>query len=150
MIDRGVLRNCHVLVVEDEPLVAMALVDDLEHADAFVVGPASSIDQAIKLINSRHLDAAILDLDLQGQLACVVADLLMARGVPFIITTGHDMEVFPPRFAHIPNCPKPALAGDVVAALIDHIAQQALEGSSTNLPGPLGPGRRLHLKALGS
>jgi DNA-binding NarL/FixJ family response regulator len=120
----GVLRGLHVLVVEDEPLLSMALIDELEPVGAIVVGPAASVEGALDLLATTPVDAAILDFELQGKFVHPVADLLVERDVPFILTTGHDAEMLPERYALLPNSAKPALATDVLAALAARIAER--------------------------
>jgi DNA-binding NarL/FixJ family response regulator len=116
-INLGVLRGKRVLVVEDEPLVSMALVDELELAEAMVVGPAASLEAALDLIENSPVDAAILDVELQQKLIYPAADLLSARGVPFILTTGHDAEVLPKKYAEVPCSGKPAPVIEVLQLL---------------------------------
>jgi DNA-binding NarL/FixJ family response regulator len=120
--DIAVLRGLNVLLVEDEPLVAMALIDELEQAGITVVGPAASLEGALALVAESRIDAAILDVELQRKLVFPAADLLAERGVPFILTTGHDAEALPERYADVPNCPKPAIGGQVLAVLAQTIA----------------------------
>ncbi len=115
--DLGVLRGKRVLVVEDEPLVSMALVDELEEAGAVVVGPAASLEGALDLIEGAAIDAAILDVELQQKLIYPAADLLAARGVPFVLTTGHDAEVLPKKYANVPRSGKPAPVIEVLQLL---------------------------------
>lgn len=83
------LTNCRILVVEDEFLIAAALCDMIEDASAIVVGPAHTLSDAMLLVQNREIDAAILDINLNGQLSFPVADLLRASGKPFIFTTGY-------------------------------------------------------------
>jgi DNA-binding response OmpR family regulator len=81
------LRERHILVLEDEYLIAMSLQDALESAGSVVLGPAPSVDKAIKTIDSEaHIDAAILDVNLGGVRAYPVADRLIARKIPFVLT----------------------------------------------------------------
>jgi DNA-binding response OmpR family regulator len=81
-------RAARVLVVEDEMLVAMALEDQLGDAGCKVVGPAFSLDDAMRLAASEPLDGAVLDINLAGEKVYPVADLLAARNVPFVYVTG--------------------------------------------------------------
>jgi CheY-like chemotaxis protein len=119
----GVLRGMQVLVVEDEPLVSMALADELEEAGASVVGPAASVEGALNLIGTLPIDAAILDVELQQKLVYPVADLLAARGVPFILTTGYDEDVLPEHYADVPRSAKPAPVMEVLQTLAGRIGQ---------------------------
>jgi DNA-binding response OmpR family regulator len=81
-------RAARVLVVEDEMLVAMVLEDQLADAGFKVVGPAFSVEEAMRLAASEPLDGAVLDINLAGEKVYPVADLLAARNVPFVYVTG--------------------------------------------------------------
>lgn len=113
----GLFKDLRVLVVEDEHLVALALTDDLEDAGAIVVGPASTVDNAMALASEHPIDAAVLDIRLDSELVFPVADTLMARGVPFLFTTGYDADAVPAAYAHVPKCEKPAANSAVLAVL---------------------------------
>ena len=112
-----VLTGMVVLVAEDEPLVAMALQDELEAAGATVVGPAGTLAGALGMLDGRRIDAAVLDIKLQSDLVFPLADALAARGVPYLFTTGFSADSIPASYAHIPTCEKPASANAVVDAL---------------------------------
>lgn len=106
--DPGALRGCRVLVVEDATLVAMELEAALASAGIEIIGPAASLEHAVSLAGTRPLDAALLDIDLDGELVYPAADLLLARGVPIAFTTGYDAaSILPPRFRDALVLPKP-------------------------------------------
>jgi CheY-like chemotaxis protein len=77
-----------VLVAEDEPFIAYDLATTIEDAGGVVVGPAGTVSEALALVETHHVDAAILDVNLGDRDISPVADLLMARGVPVIFHTG--------------------------------------------------------------
>lgn len=78
-----------ILVVEDEPLIAMMLEDFLDALDRTAVGCADSVASAIELIDAGGIDAAILDVNLRGgELSWPIADALAAADIPFVIATG--------------------------------------------------------------
>ena len=114
---RDLLRNLRVLVIEDEPLLAMTLIYELEDIGAVPLGPARSIREAWDFLQGEPFDTAIVDIDLQHEPAYPIADYLIERSVPFIFTTGYDAESVPPRFAGVPVCFKPAPASDALALL---------------------------------
>jgi CheY-like chemotaxis protein len=114
------LRDRRILIVEDEYLIAMSLQDALENAGSVVVGPVPSVDKAIKTIESEpHIDAAILDVNLGGVLAYPVADMLIARKIPFVFTSGYEDNVLRSRYAQIKNCPKPYMFQAMEEALVE-------------------------------
>lgn len=112
------LTNCKILVVEDEYMLASELALELEDAGAVVVGPVGSREDAIELILSgEKVDGAIVDVNLRGEPAYPVADLLIERAVPFVFTTGYDASTLPTRFQHVARCDKPVELSRVAAAI---------------------------------
>ncbi|MEG3177705.1 response regulator [Sphingomonas sp. RB3P16] len=102
------LEGCHILVVEDEYMLADELQAELTDLGATVIGPAGTIEDAIDLIASAvKIDGAILDVNLEGEWAFPAADALAERQVPFLFTTGYDQSVLPSRFSDIVLCQKP-------------------------------------------
>lgn len=84
------LAGRRVLLVEDEPLVALDMAGTLADCGCEVVGPADSLAEALRLAEAADgLDAAVLDINLNGETSFPVADLLAAKGVPFIYATGY-------------------------------------------------------------
>ena len=84
-----VLRNARVLVVEDEVLVAALLEDRLEAMGCHVVGPATAIEDALELLKTEEIDAAVLDVNIGGQKVFPVADALAAKDIPFLFATAY-------------------------------------------------------------
>jgi CheY-like chemotaxis protein len=103
------LRGRRLLVVEDEYLIAAALERALEDHGAEVVGPAGSVEGALRLVEAEgdRLDGAVLDINLRGERVYPVADVLAARGVPFVFLTGYDAQVIPDTYAGVPRSEKP-------------------------------------------
>jgi CheY-like chemotaxis protein len=83
------LSGRRVLIVEDEPMVAWLLDDMLVDFGCAVVGTADRVEEALAMIEGRPIDAVVLDVNLRGQMSYPVADVLAARGVPFVLTTGY-------------------------------------------------------------
>ncbi len=80
-----------LLVVEDETLIAMELCQDLAALGWNIVGPAATIEEAMRLIDEQPLpDAAVLDVNLGGKLVYPLAELLQAKGVPFVFCSGYQ------------------------------------------------------------
>jgi DNA-binding response OmpR family regulator len=78
-----------ILIVEDEPLIAMMLEDFLDVLGREVAGTADSVGTALPIIEAGGFDAAILDVNLRaGEKSWPVADALAERGVPFLLATG--------------------------------------------------------------
>ncbi len=113
-----VLKDRRILVVEDEYLIADLLASDLADAGAIVLGPVGSLGDAFELIGEGALiDAAVLDVNLGGELVYPAADKLVESAVPFVFTTGYDPLSIPPRFAGIRCCEKSASSSGVPTAV---------------------------------
>lgn len=82
------LAGVRILVVEDEPLVSMLIEDLLLDLGCMVVGPASTVAQALALVG-QDVDAALLDVNLGAEHVYPVADALAAADVPFAFVTGY-------------------------------------------------------------
>ena len=102
------LRGRRILVVEDEYFLADELNLVLKDAGAVTVGPVASVDGGLNLLAaSSVLDAASLDVNLGEESVYRLADVLMARAVPFLFTTGYDHAAIPAPYAHILHQKKP-------------------------------------------
>jgi CheY-like chemotaxis protein len=116
------LRDRRILVVEDEYLIAMTLSEHLEEVGSIVVGPVSSVEKAIKAIESnQQIDAAVVDVNLGGAMAFPVVDALLARNIPFIFTSGYEGDALRERYPQIKNCLKPYLFPEMERALASAI-----------------------------
>lgn len=97
------LAGRRILVVEDEAIVSWMLEDMLVAFGCTVVGPAARLTQALKIIREEPaIDAAVLDVNLNGHESYPVADALAARGVPFVFSTGYQRDGL---LAAYQNCP---------------------------------------------
>ncbi len=110
-----------ILVVEDEPLLAMLVEDLIGEVGGVVVGPAGSVDEALKVLAAGELDGAILDVNLGGEMVYPVADTLAAQGVPFVFVTGYGRHSVTGTHSERTTVPKPfnpmTFADEVAAAL---------------------------------
>lgn len=116
MVDH--LQGSRILVVEDEYYVALQVEQELSEAGAVIIGPVPSVDAALAMIDRAHsIDAAMLDINLNGQEVFTVADRLMAEGVPFLFSTGYGEQDIPTRYAHVPRIEKPIQQHAITAAI---------------------------------
>jgi CheY-like chemotaxis protein len=107
-----------ILLVEDEHIVATALSRALSAWGAEVVAMAASVEQALTLLDTTPgIDAALLDINLRGQLAYSVADELIVRGLPFVFTTGYSAPTIPETYRHVPVLQKPFDPDQIFTAL---------------------------------
>ncbi|WP_435167458.1 response regulator [Falsirhodobacter sp. 1013] len=110
-------RAARVLVVEDEPVMAMTIGDYLRDLGYDVVGPATRLDAALELARNEAIDFALLDINLRDHLSFPVADALADRGIPFIFATGNGREVVTERHAANVMLRKPYDLSDLERAL---------------------------------
>lgn len=85
----SVLSGRRFLVVEDELLLSMTIQDALADLGCKSITAAATTEQAVALVEGEVFDAAVLDMNLNGDSSRRVADALGARGVPFVVTTGN-------------------------------------------------------------
>jgi CheY-like chemotaxis protein len=96
-----------LLLIEDEALVGMMMKDTLSELGFQVIGPYSTVADATAAIVEEDFNAAILDVNLDGELAYPLADMVAARGVPFVFVTGYSADGIDGRYAHVPVLQKP-------------------------------------------
>lgn len=87
-------KSLRVFVVEDEALLAMELCDILEDLGHEILGPVPTVARALALLESLTAlpDAAIVDVNLSGEMSNRVVDRLTACDVPVVVTSGYDTE----------------------------------------------------------
>ena len=121
------LFHALVLVAEDEPLIALDVALAIEDAGGEVAGPAASVEEAMDLIATRPIVAAILDVNLADGDIWPVAERLMNAGIPIIIQTGIGLT--PKMAARFPDLVvqiKPCVASKLVVQLAVLIADSRM------------------------
>ena len=106
-----------VLVVEDDALLALDIARHLTSAGFEVVGPATSVTKALRLIGNVGCDVAVLDVNLGRDTAEPVAHELRVRKTPFVVLSGYSGEQHPPGFRGAPSLSKPVRPTVLVAML---------------------------------
>ena len=96
-----------ILIVEDEPLIAMMLEDFLESLGHSISASCDSVDAAMAEVEKGGFDLAILDVNLKGESVWPVATALRNRGTPFVLASGGHVEPPPPEFVNAPMIEKP-------------------------------------------
>jgi two-component system, response regulator PdtaR len=97
----------NILVLEDDPLLAMQIADELQAAGYAVIGPATTVEAALALIQRQRPDATVLDVNMGDGTSMSVAEALRALGVPFLALTGNAHIHQPPVFRDAPWLAKP-------------------------------------------
>jgi len=113
------LLGKHVLIVEDEALLALELELVFGEEGAEIVGPALSLSHGVTLVEATpEIDCAVLDVDLGGRDVFPIAHALEARGVPFIFHTAHaSSRALSALFPTSETIAKPARPEELVARL---------------------------------
>ena len=96
-----------ILIVEDEPLIAMMLEDFIEGLGYKVVATCESVGDALEKVEQGGFDLAILDVHLHGETIWPVAGALRARNVPFVLATGGHVDNPPAEFESVAVLEKP-------------------------------------------
>lgn len=111
------LNGVRVLVVEDEFAVLLLLEDMLSELGCEVAGTASRLREAIRMANESSFDAAVLDVNINGEPINPVAEILAARGVPMVFSTGYGRDGMDPRWRSRPVLQKPYRVEELAAAI---------------------------------
>jgi DNA-binding response OmpR family regulator len=107
-------------VVEDEYVLAFDLKLLLEEHGFRVLGPAGTVAEALRVLATATPDAAILDVNLKGEMVTPVAKELRARGVPFVVASAYgEPGSIAVELAAAPNVGKPASERKLLAALAE-------------------------------
>ncbi|PRX10088.1 UNVERIFIED_ORG: CheY-like chemotaxis protein [Martelella mediterranea] len=110
------LRGSRILIVEDEYLIARNLSRNFEKVGARVLGPVSSIAQAIPHLGKA--DATVLDINLDGTPVFPLADILHQNHTPFVFFSGCAEIIIPDRFRFVSTLPKPNGIREIIASLV--------------------------------
>jgi CheY-like chemotaxis protein len=124
-----------VLVVEDEPLVAMEIAQVLDAAGFDVAGPVGNTSAALELLKHKGCDAAVLDINLGGETSEAVALELLKTGLPFVTLSGYSREQYPPAFRSAPALMKP-LRPELLAAELRRCIGKERETAQRVIPAP--------------
>jgi CheY-like chemotaxis protein len=121
------LDGMRILLVEDDSLAAWDMQEFLEESGACVIGPAPTLKRALELVEQEegHIDAAVLDINLNGQRSYPVADRLQRCGVNFVFTTAYQN--IPEPYASLPRCQKPIDRARLLRLIVGERRSRSLE-----------------------
>lgn len=111
------LAGRRVFLVEDESLIIMMVEDALTDLGCEIAGVASRFDDAIAKAGALAFDIAVLDVNLNGLRTFPIAEIIQARGIPFVFATGYGATSVPDRLNAVPILQKPFAAPDLEEAL---------------------------------
>lgn len=110
--------NARILLIEDEPLIAMEIADALEETGFDVVGVCHTVSHALDRLGEPDCcDAAVLDANLRNISAEPVASALAARSIPFVVVSGYLQSQLPGALAAASLISKPLRTSDLTSQL---------------------------------
>ncbi len=111
------LKGLRVLIVEDEPIIAMCLGELIVDEGCVLVGTAETVAKALLMAKTEDFDVALLDLNLHGETVAPVASAVLERGGAIVFSTGALASEVPVAFKAWPVLCKPYQDEDVLVAL---------------------------------
>ncbi len=85
------LNGMRVLLVEDTWIIAQSYAGLLDPLGVSVVGPAANVADATRMLGENVIDAALVDVNLQGEFASDLIDAIHRRGIPIVVVTGYEV-----------------------------------------------------------
>jgi DNA-binding NtrC family response regulator len=116
-----------VLIVEDDPIIAMDFEDTVLRFGVNTVRTAGNVSRALQLIEERVPDFALLDISLVREKSFAVAERLEMLGIPFAFISGYGVDAaLPAGLAQTPRLPKPCTA-DAMHAMLRSAVTRVVE-----------------------
>ncbi|QUS35143.1 HWE histidine kinase domain-containing protein [Falsirhodobacter algicola] len=114
----GIPEEAHVLLLEDQLLIAMDVEAMLEEAGFTRISLARNVAQALEILETGGVELAMLDVNLGHETSIPVAEALRARAIPFVFATGYDEgSALPGGMQDVPVVRKPYDADNLVETL---------------------------------
>lgn len=128
MAGQSDLTGLRVLVLEDEPLLALAMEDLLIDLGCQVLGPFLELDDAIDFVHrhSSQIDVAVLDINIHGILSFGLAEQLAELGTPFFFCTGYKTNEIDLRWRNWPRLDKFFTESGMTAMLLAQTAKNSM------------------------
>ena len=111
------LGGVSVLIVEDEIIIGMMLHGEITQAGGIAIGPVTSVADGLKELESRVVDAVVLDAKLIDGSGAELAARLDERQIPFLVTSGYEAANLPRELRDAPFVAKPVSVPLLVEAL---------------------------------
>jgi PAS domain S-box-containing protein len=137
--DANSLHGRRILLVEDEPLVAMEIESQLQEVGCEIIGPAGTVESAAKLIAAGGFDAALLDANLAGRPVDELAAALTKKGIPFSFATGYGREALPLGFREAVVLTKPFGPNQLIAVIRTLLNAPVVQGDVVPMLRSSGP-----------
>ena len=113
-----------ILILDDDPLIAMDCAIVVEEHGYSVLGPAHSVKEAMDLLIGSRPDAAIIDVNLGTETSLPVAERLDQDGVPFMVVSGYAERSMPSGLQGRARLSKPYRAQDIAAGVDSLLARE--------------------------
>src|SRR5438046_4502239 len=111
------LAGRRILLVEDSPVVGPFTADLLQELGCEVVGPAPNMAAARELVDGGGFDAALMDIHIRGERVFPICEVLEAKGLPFVLTSGYADWQMADKWNERPRLQKPYKLDQVRQAL---------------------------------
>jgi CheY-like chemotaxis protein len=111
------LKGRRILLIEDSPVVGPFTADLLEEIGCAVVGPAPNMAAARELVEAGEFDGALIDIHIRGERVFPLCEMLQAKGLPFVFTSGYADWQMPEKWQDRPRLQKPYTLDQVEQAL---------------------------------
>jgi CheY-like chemotaxis protein len=109
-----------ILVVEDSSVICLEIAATLRQKGFEMIGPAATVTSAMMLLDQQSVDAAVLDLNLDGENAQPIAERLQSQSIPYVLATGYDpLTVLPSHLSNTPCVRKPFRRRELADALAE-------------------------------
>jgi two-component system, response regulator PdtaR len=117
--DRHLLQGLKILLVEDDFIVAFDMQTLLQDYGADVLGPAATVAEGLSIVAGSKVDAAVLDVNLNGEFVFSLAQRLREQSVPLLFATAYadDDKLFPDADKAAPRVAKPVLPNVLITQL---------------------------------
>lgn len=136
-MDSQALEGCRILIAEDEVILALDMAETLSIEGAEILGPVSSVKGALAFLTSHpDIDAAVLDLNLDGELCYPIADELAALDIPFVICSSYEAVTELPQLRAVRTLIKPVTPKQLVEEVVSVVGDQAMHQASAVLGHP--------------
>jgi CheY-like chemotaxis protein len=106
-----------VLIVEDDPIIALDFEDTISGFGVAAVRTAGNVARALSMIEQRRPDFALLDVALAREKSFELAERLAALNIPFVFVTGYGGDRVVAAFADRPRLPKPCPSEALLATM---------------------------------
>lgn len=130
VVETPTLDGARILVIEDEPIIALDVAGEIEGVGGEVVGIAGNVSEAMNMIKETAPDAVVLDGNLGGERVDAIAEELLNRRIPFCFASGYGREHLPEGMNFVTKVEKPFIYGEISGVLVSLLSQPAMPSSA--------------------